>query len=79
MSKTEFQKDFESTIRHRQELAKKFADWEQIEKLRPRLRNAVLDYINGEVMGLSGGASRAGLDKIGFMQLLRRLKVPMVA
>jgi len=36
-----------------------------------------LDYINGEAIGLSGGAIRAGLDKIGFMRLLKRLEVPM--
>jgi len=37
------------------EIAKRFANWREIEKLPPRQKQAVLDYINCEVMGLSGG------------------------
>lgn len=68
---------FKREIEERKELAELFANWKEIEKLPPRLKNAVLDYINGRVIGIGGGASRAGLDKIGFIQLLRKLEVPI--
>ncbi|HID27879.1 MAG TPA: hypothetical protein EYP22_08720 [Methanosarcinales archaeon] len=68
---------FKKEVEQRKYLAKKYADWKEIEKLPPRPKKAVLDYINGEVVGIGGGASRAGLDKIGFIELLRKLKVPM--
>ncbi|MFQ6063811.1 MAG: hypothetical protein ACE5J9_11675 [Methanosarcinales archaeon] len=68
---------FKREVELRKYLAKKYADWKEIEKLPPRPKQAVLDYINGEVVGIGGGASRAGLDKIGFIRLLRKLKVPM--
>ncbi|MFQ6119916.1 MAG: hypothetical protein ACE5KE_08535 [Methanosarcinales archaeon] len=58
-------------------MAEQFANWKEIEKLPPRTKQAVLDYINGEAIGLSGGAIRAGIDKIGFIRLLRKLEVPM--
>ncbi|MFQ6055392.1 MAG: hypothetical protein ACE5J3_05345 [Methanosarcinales archaeon] len=73
----DWEERFRREVELRKELAKDFADWKEIEKLPPRLNKAVLDYINGKVIGIGGGASRAGLDKIGFIELLRKLKVPM--
>ncbi|MFQ6055014.1 MAG: hypothetical protein ACE5J3_03415 [Methanosarcinales archaeon] len=74
---TSWDEEFKSLIEQRKELAKRFANWDAIEKLPPIPKKAVLGYINGEVIGLSGGANMAGLDKIGFMRLLKRLDVPM--
>ena len=73
-----YSEELRSTLKTRKELAEKIADWAEIEKLPPHWKKAVFAYINGEVIGLSGGASLAGLDKIGFMRLLRKLNVPMV-
>lgn len=64
-------------LRNRFKKAVIMTTWEEIEKLPPTVKQAVLDYINGEAIGLSGGTIRAGLDKIGFMRLLKRLDVPM--
>ncbi|MFQ6055902.1 MAG: hypothetical protein ACE5KT_09150 [Methanosarcinales archaeon] len=74
---TTWEERFKNEIEQRKRLAKRFANWEEIEKLPPFLKQAVLDYINGEAIGVGGGAIRAGMDKIGFMRLLKKLDVPM--
>jgi hypothetical protein len=69
--------EFRAEIKQRKYIAKRVADWQRINKLPLRLKHAVLGYINGEFISVSMAATSAGYDKLGFIELLNELKVPV--
>jgi len=62
--------------REAREIRKRHADWKFIESLPPRLRAALLYYI--ETGDIRRAAFFAGLDLEDFRELMRRANVPLV-
>ncbi|CCC81071.1 hypothetical protein [Thermoproteus tenax] len=58
------------------ELRRRYADWQFIESLSPRLRAALMYYI--ETGDLRRAQQISGLDLDDFRELMRRAKVPLV-